>query len=128
MLTKRIAAVENEIAAFTNDFTGSADPQSETPGMVIGVGGSGTKKKNCKCMCRYLQVVRRKNRRHSLLSARIKKCNREEKSFNFNVRLNIINPLLPYNFSSLSVGVGYVCARNSFYVCFKFIIYRITFS
>lgn len=121
-------AFGNEIAAFTNDFTGSADPQSETPGIVIGGGGSGTKKKICKCMCRYLQMVRRKNRRHSLLSARIKKCNREEKSFNFNVRLNIINPLLSYNFSSLSVVVGYVCARNSFYVCVKFIIYRITFS
>lgn len=53
---KRIAAFVNEIAAFTNDFTGSADQQSGIPGIVIGGGGSGTKKKNCK-------MVRRKNRR-----------------------------------------------------------------
>ena len=60
---KKIAAFGNEIAVFINDCTGIADPQSETPGIVIGVGGSGTKKKICKCMCRYLQMVRRKNRR-----------------------------------------------------------------
>ena len=58
MLTNRIAAFGKEIAAFTNDFTGSADPQSEIPGIVISGGGSGTKKNICKCMCRYLQMVR----------------------------------------------------------------------
>ena len=56
MLAKRIAAFENEIAAFTNDFTGSADPHSGITGTVIGGGGSDTEKKNCK-------MVRRKNRR-----------------------------------------------------------------